>query len=91
MPGNDAPAGRPYLDEIAEALQAYLEAVPRQRESNPPPLLPLMQRLEDLQRALPADAPERVRHYMFTKSYRKAWEYLQGMAPESGACSNKLG
>jgi hypothetical protein len=74
------------LEELKSTLTAYLDAVPRQQEPNPPPLLPLMLRLEELQKQLPADAPERIRHYMHSKSYRKAFEYLNGLPSSPGSC-----
>lgn len=72
------------LDETRETLRDYLDAVPRQREPNPPDLLALFARLDALNARLAADpsSPAQLRHYMHGKSYRKAWNFLN---PEAGA------
>lgn len=80
----------PLLDDIRETLREYLDAVPRQKEPNPPDLLALFARLDALSEKLDASAPPELRHYMHGKSYRKAWNFLNGdqAANVRGSCGH---
>lgn len=78
------------LDDIRQTLQEYLDAVPRQREPNPPDLLALFARLDALNDRLaqdPAASPQ-LRHYMHGRSYRKAWNFLNSIENPRGSCGN---
>ena len=70
-------------ERLAATLQAYLDAVPRQQEPNPPDLLALFAQLDALEAELGADAPAQLRHYLHQKSYRKAHLFLQGREAEN--------
>lgn len=80
----------PPLDELRQALAEYLEAVPRQREPNPPDLLALFRRLDELEAWLGSSAHPQLRHYMRNKSYRKAFLFLNGEDAENprGRCGH---
>ncbi len=71
------------LEELKETLREYLDAVPRQKEPNAPDLLQLFARLEALEHRLDSSIPASLRHYMHSKSYRKAWEFLHCCVVES--------
>lgn len=78
----------PLLDEIRETLREYLDAVPRQREPNPPDLLALFARLDALNERLDSSVPAQLRHYMHGKSYRKAWNFLNDIPSAPGSCGS---
>jgi hypothetical protein len=65
------------LARLAATLDEYLVAVPLQREPNPPDLLAIFARLDELERELGSEAPAQLRHYLHQKSYRKAHLFLQ--------------
>jgi hypothetical protein len=65
------------LSRLAQTLDEYLDAVPRQKEPNPPDLMVLFARLDALEQEIDASYPAQLRHYMHQKSYRKAHLYLQ--------------
>jgi hypothetical protein len=84
---NPAPAG-PLLDRLARTLEEYLDAVPRQKEPNPPDLLAIFARLDALEAEMDSSVHPQLRHYMHQKSYRKAHLFLQGREAENlrGSC-----
>lgn len=49
-------------------------------------VLPVLQELDQLGRALPPDAPADLRHYLQRRSYEKARLFLEGFDPEAGPC-----
>jgi len=65
------------LARLARALDEYLDAVPRQKEPNPPDLLAIFARLDALEDEIDAGYPAQLRHYLHQKSYRKAHLFLQ--------------
>ena len=71
------------LARLARTLDEYFDAVPRQKESNPPDLLAIFARLDALKDEIDADYPAQLRHYLHQKSYRKARLYLQGRDGEN--------
>jgi hypothetical protein len=71
------------LARLAATLDAYLAAVPRQREPNPPDLLALFAKLDALERELGPEVHPQLRHYMHQKSYRKAQLFLQNRDTEN--------
>ncbi|HSI84354.1 MAG: hypothetical protein ACAI35_27175 [Candidatus Methylacidiphilales bacterium] len=73
------------LQALYQTLTAYLDAVPRQKEPNPPDLRALFRQLDEAERTLPASAHPQLRHYMHQKSYRKAWLFLQERDAENAA------
>ncbi len=71
------------LARLARTLEEYLDAVPRQKEPNPPDLLALFARLDTLEAEVDASFPAQLRHYLHQKSYRKAHLYLQDRDAEN--------
>jgi hypothetical protein len=65
------------LGRLARTLDEYLDAVPRQKEANPPDLLALFERLDALELEVDSSYPAQLRHYLHQKSYRKAHLFLQ--------------
>ncbi len=65
------------LRRLARTLEAYLDAVPRQGEPNPPDLLMIFAQLDGIEAEMDASFPAQLRHYMHQKSYRKAHLFLQ--------------
>ena len=71
------------LGRLARTLDEYLDAVPRQKEPNPPDLLAIFARLDALEAEIDARYPAQLRHYLHQKSYRKASLYLQDRDAEN--------
>ncbi len=71
------------LARLARTLEEYLDAVPRQKEPNPPDLLALFARLDQLEAELDSNCHPQLRHYMHQKSYRKAQLFLQDRDAEN--------
>lgn len=71
------------LVRLARTLEEYLDAVPRQKEPNPPDLLKIFARLDVLEDEIDSSYPTQLRHYLHQKSYRKAHLYLQGRDVEN--------
>ena len=65
------------LGRLARTLDEYLDAVPRQKEPNPPDLLAIFTRLDALEAEMDSSYPAQLRHYLHQKSYRKAHLFLQ--------------
>ena len=61
------------------ALQEYLEAVASQKAPNPPDLLPHCVRLENLESEFSSQIDPRLAHFLESKSYRKAHDYLASL------------
>jgi len=68
---------------LKKTLEDYLDAVPRQQEPNPPDLMALFTRLDELELELGPRCSPQLRHYLHQKSYRKAHLYLQGLDAEN--------
>jgi hypothetical protein len=71
------------LDRLAQTLQEYLDAVPRQSEPNPPDLMALFARLDAFEATIDVSYPAQLRHYLHQKSYRKAHFFLQDRDAEN--------
>ena len=61
---------------ILQALQEYLLAVSAQKDPNPPNLIPHCLRLEQLESELSSQINPRLHHFLESKSYRKAHDFL---------------
>jgi hypothetical protein len=72
----------PDLAALFKTLSEYLDAVPRQREPKPPDLLAIFAHLDALEKKVQPVADAQLKHFLFQKSYRKAWQYLQGLPTE---------
>ncbi len=71
------------LERLARTLDEYLDAVPRQKEPNPPDLMAIFARLDALETEIDASYPAQLRHYLHQKSYRKAHLWLQDRDAEN--------
>ena len=71
------------LELLARTLDEYLDAVPRQKEPNPPDLMAIFAQLDALEAEVDSSFPAQLRHYLHQKSYRKAHLYLQGRESEN--------
>ncbi len=71
------------LVRLARTLDDYLNAVPRQKEPNPPDLMALFARLDAHEAEIDASYPAQLRHYLHQKSYRKAHLFLQDRDAEN--------
>jgi len=71
------------LTRLAQTLEEYLAAVPRQKEPNPPDLLALFARLDGFETEVDSSYSPQLRHYLHQKSYRKAHLFLQGLDAEN--------
>lgn len=71
------------LARLASTLTEYLDAVPRQKEPNPPDLMAIFSKLDALEAGIDSSYPAQLRHYLHQKSYRKAHLYLQGRDAEN--------
>lgn len=63
----------PYESELREALRAFL-AASSSRDAGQ--IGATLNRLLEMESKLPADAPERLRHFLERRSYQKALEFL---------------
>jgi len=71
------------LARLARTLDEYLDAVPRQKEPNPPDLMALFARLDAFEVEVDASYPAQLRHYLHQKSYRKAHFLVQDRDAEN--------
>jgi hypothetical protein len=71
------------LARLARTLDEYLDAVPRQKEPNPPDLMALFARLDALELEIDSTYPAQLCHYLHQKSYRKAHLFLQDRDAEN--------
>ena len=69
-------------DSLRQTLEAYFDAIARQRETPPPALIPHFDALDAWERRWGAEAPPDLRHYLQRKSYQKALAHLRGEEPE---------
>jgi hypothetical protein len=63
----------PSASELREALNAFM-AASASRDTGK--IGAALNRVLELESQLPADAPERLRHYLERRSYQKALEFL---------------
>lgn len=61
---------------LHQALRDYLAAVAAQKSQPAPPLAPHFHVLDTLESELAAQIDPRLRHFLESKSYRKAHDYL---------------
>jgi hypothetical protein len=64
---------------LHEALRDYLAAVATQKSPHPPQLGPFFVRLDSLEKEHAAQLDPRLRHFLESKSYRKAHDYLDSL------------
>ncbi|NBS49755.1 MAG: hypothetical protein EBS97_03975 [Verrucomicrobia bacterium] len=73
--------------QVLQALQQYLTAVSAQKKPNPPDLIPHCLRLEQLEAEHASRISPRLHHFLESKSYRKAHDFLttQSTSPLANA------
>ncbi len=65
---------------ILQALQEYFLAVSAQKHANPPDLIPHCLRLELMESELSSQINPRLHHFLESKSYRKAHDFLTALS-----------
>ena len=63
----------PSASDLRDALTAFM-AASATREAGQ--IGPALKRISELESQLPADAPERLRHFLARRSYQKALDFL---------------
>jgi len=74
------------LDDLKTALDSYYVAIDSQKTDQPLDLAAPMAGLETFSLNPPPDLSPQLRHYLESRSYRKAWMFLQDQTPEKGSC-----
>jgi len=64
---------------LHETLREYLAAVAAQKSPHPPQLSPLFLKLDSLEKEHAPHLDSRLRHFLESKSYRKAHDYLDSL------------
>lgn len=65
---------KPKLEQqLRDALVAFIAATSTREAGQ---IGPALKRVIELEKQLPADAPERLRHFLQRRSYQKALEFL---------------
>lgn len=71
-------------ETLLEALENYLDAVKRSGDPSVD-LQSHFRRIELLAKTLPPATHPQLKHYLHSKSYRKAWMWLSGRGEENAA------
>jgi hypothetical protein len=74
---------------LLKALHAYRSAVEAQKLPSPPDLIPHCLLLERLEAELAPQLNPRLHHFLESKSYRKAHDYLTSLSTSTLANSTK--
>ncbi|MDZ4789350.1 MAG: hypothetical protein SH807_10455 [Blastochloris sp.] len=74
------------MNELRQALTDYFLAVDSQKSACALDLSKPIEQLEFFSRNPPADFDPQLRHYLESRSYRKAWTWLEGDTPAKGSC-----
>lgn len=80
--------GMNELESVRQDLACYLEAVEATQAKRPADLSKAVYALEAHSKNPSPALPAPLRHYLESRSYRKAWEWLQGQTPAKGSCGN---
>ena len=72
----------PRFQELEATLEAYFLAIDQQKSAQPPALMPLILKLDQLGMELHPFAPPMLQHYLERKSYAKALNMLRGNLTE---------
>lgn len=76
------------LETLRQDLARYLEAVEATQAKRPADLSSAVYALEAHSKHPSPALPAPLRHYLESRSYRKAWEWIQGQTPAKGSCGN---
>lgn len=76
-----------HLTQLSHCLNAYFEAVDSQKTDQPLDLAGPMTQLEGFSCHPPEDFHPQLKHFLESRSYRKAWTWIQGEVPAKGNCS----
>lgn len=68
----------PDLTHLKACLERYFAAVDSQQTENPADLKPAIMALEEFSTNIQPEWPGRLKHYMESRSYRKAYAELGG-------------
>ncbi len=66
----------PSLPTVKETLSLYRDMLAAKKSGQDVDLLPVLTQLADISKNPPQDADPRLRHFLESQSYTKAWEYL---------------
>lgn len=66
--------------ELKGGLEEYFAAVEAQKSEDPPDLMAVFQRLDEIEKRVLPHADAELRHFIERKSYRKAYDYLNGVS-----------
>lgn len=61
---------------VTELLGNYRELLDAKKSGKDVDLLPVLQQLADFSKNPPADADPRLRHFLESQSYNKAWDHI---------------
>jgi hypothetical protein len=75
------------LDALQAALERYFSAVQAQKSEHPPDLLPVILELDRVADQAKPFSPAHLRHFLDSKSYRKAYEFLRALRSGSDAAA----
>jgi hypothetical protein len=64
------------MEKLRAALQTYYDAIEAQRNGQPANLAEAVMELERFSTHPDPSLPPQLRHYLESRSYRKAWEFL---------------
>ena len=76
------------LATIRKALADYFDAVKATQAKQPADLASAAAALEAHSQNPPSHLPAPLKHYLESRSYRKAWEWINGQTPAKGTCGN---
>ena len=66
------------LSHIKQCLENYFDAVDSQQTAEPIELKPALMALEEISTNIQSEWPGRLKHYLESRSYRKAYAELGG-------------
>jgi len=64
--------------QLKQCLENYFAAVDSQKTENPIELKPALMALEEISTQVPSECPSQLKHYLESRSYRKAYIELGG-------------
>jgi hypothetical protein len=74
------------LDALRQDLARYFDAVTAQKEGRAVDLAGAVLALESHSKHIDPSLPAPLKHYLESRSYRKAWDWIQGQPLEKGSC-----
>jgi hypothetical protein len=74
------------LEDLKAALSSYYQAIESQKSAQPLDLSPAITQLEIFSNNPPTHFHPQLRHYLESRSYRKAWAWIQSDSPSPANC-----